>query len=40
MLGRIGMVLNNATTATQAFAHAYKLGARKRRRQSWAMLKY
>lgn len=25
MLGRIGMVLNNATTATQAFAHAYKL---------------
>jgi cytochrome c-type biogenesis protein CcmH len=25
MLGRIGMVLNNASTATQAFAHAYKL---------------
>ena len=25
MLGRIGMVLNNATTATQAFAHAWKL---------------
>jgi len=25
MLGRIGMVLNNATIATQAFAHAYKL---------------
>ncbi|EPF15563.1 Cytochrome c-type biogenesis protein CcmH precursor [Cedecea davisae] len=25
MLGRIGMVLNNATTATQAFARAYKL---------------
>lgn len=25
MLGRIGMVLNNATTATQAFAEAYKL---------------
>lgn len=25
MLGRIGMALNNATTATQAFAHAYKL---------------
>lgn len=25
MLGRIGMVLNNASTATQAFAHAYNL---------------
>ncbi|MEW7311783.1 cytochrome c-type biogenesis protein CcmH [Buttiauxella gaviniae] len=25
MLGRIAMVLNNASTATQAFAHAYKL---------------
>lgn len=25
MLGRIGMVVNNATTATQAFARAYKL---------------
>lgn len=25
MLGRIGMVLNNASTATQAFEHAYKL---------------
>ncbi|MGK7286798.1 cytochrome c-type biogenesis protein CcmH [Buttiauxella agrestis] len=25
MLGRIGMVLNNASTATQAFAHAFKL---------------
>lgn len=25
MLGHIGMALNNATTATQAFAHAYKL---------------
>lgn len=25
MLGRIGMALNNASTATQAFAHAYKL---------------
>lgn len=25
MLGRIGMVLNNAPTATHAFAHAYKL---------------
>lgn len=25
MLGRVGMALNNATTATQAFAHAYQL---------------
>ncbi|MGF6192105.1 c-type cytochrome biogenesis protein CcmI [Serratia sp. 2723] len=25
MLGRVGMALNNATTATQAFAHAYSL---------------
>ncbi|TQI81496.1 cytochrome c-type biogenesis protein CcmI [Serratia fonticola] len=25
MLGRVGMALNNATTATQAFAHAYRL---------------
>jgi len=25
MLGRVGMALNNATTATQAFAHAYHL---------------
>ena len=25
LLGRIGMALNNATTATQAFAHAYRL---------------
>lgn len=25
MLGRIGMALNNATTATQAFSHAYQL---------------
>ncbi|MGL6017779.1 MAG: tetratricopeptide repeat protein, partial [Gibbsiella quercinecans] len=25
MLGRIGVALNNATTATQAFAHAYRL---------------
>ncbi|AJJ59398.1 c-type cytochrome biogenesis protein CcmI [Yersinia pseudotuberculosis] len=25
MLGRVGMTLNNATTATQAFAHAYQL---------------
>lgn len=25
LLGRVGMALNNATTATQAFAHAYRL---------------
>lgn len=25
MLGRVGMALNNSTTATQAFAHAYQL---------------
>ncbi|RDK83889.1 cytochrome c-type biogenesis protein CcmI [Enterobacillus tribolii] len=25
MLGRVGLALNNATTATQAFAHAYQL---------------
>ncbi|MFI8416782.1 c-type cytochrome biogenesis protein CcmI [Serratia sp. NPDC078593] len=25
MLGRVGMALNNATTASQAFAHAYRL---------------
>ncbi len=27
MLGRVGMALNNASTATQAFAHAYALVA-------------
>lgn len=38
MLGRIGMVLGNASTATEAYANAYRLD-RKTAMLRWAMRK-